>query len=213
GRIEKHAAEQEARARRARETTDSKQALGNTLLGEYLRPLSRIAGTLFKHDPAVRRGFDLPRRRNTEGLMQVASAIADRAEEHQALFTAQGLAPDFVERLRTAIANYRETIVSRGLDVGRRSAASAGLLNEMRRGRELVRVIDDMLAPRLGADPDQYAEWKTIARFTRRPVVVEGGVSGPAPTPAGAPIPAPGPAPARADVVSIAPVVGDVRVA
>ncbi|HNV77574.1 MAG TPA: hypothetical protein PKH96_23030 [Gemmatimonadaceae bacterium] len=167
-RLETHAIEQDGRARSARLRTNAKRDLGAALRNEYLRPISRLARSIFPNDRTLQAGFRLPRSRESEGLLQTAGGIAERAEEHKEHFIAKGLAPDFVERLRAATVTYRDAIVARGLDLGRRSAASAGLLSDIARGRELVRLIDDMLAPRLASQRDLLAEWRTITRFVRQ---------------------------------------------
>lgn len=167
-RLEQHATEQDARARSMRIRTTAKRDLGKVLRKEYLRPIARLARSIFPDDAALQDGFRIPRSKDAEGLLQAAGGIAERAAEHKERFTAKGLAPDFVERLRRATENYRSAIVARGLDQGRRSAASAGLIVELARGREVVRLIDDMLAPRLANQPELLAEWRSITRFVRQ---------------------------------------------
>ncbi len=166
--LETHAIEQDGRARSIRIRTTAKRDLARVLRKEYLRPIARLARSLFPDDTALQAGFQLPRRKDAEGLLQAAGGIAERAAEHKERFIAKGLSPDFVERLRRATEQYRDAIVGRGLDVGRRSAASAGLIVDLARGREVVRLIDDMLAPRLASQPELLAEWRSITRFTRQ---------------------------------------------
>jgi len=167
-RLEQHAGEQDGRARSARAATDTKRELARALRQEYLRPIAHVARHLFDHDANLRNTFALPRTRDGEGLLQAANAIAERAGEHRAQFIASGLAPDFVERLRDAIAALRTTIVARGLDLGRRSAATAGLLQDLARGRRMIRLLDLMIAPRLANQRDELAEWRSVTRFVRR---------------------------------------------
>lgn len=178
--LEQHATEQDNRDRSARASTDAKKALSNALRQEYLRPIQQVARRLFANDATIRNAFILPRNRDDEGLLQAASGIAERAAEYQARFVGAGLAPDFVDRLRKATTALRDMIIGRGLELGRRSAASAGMLEELSRGRDLVRLLDTMLTPRLAQQRDQLAEWRTITRFmrTRSVEVVPGGGEG-----------------------------------
>ncbi|MBK6457170.1 MAG: hypothetical protein IPF87_14035 [Gemmatimonadetes bacterium] len=176
--LEQHATEQDNRDRSARASTDAKKALSNTLRQEYLRPIGQVARRLFANDATIRNAFKLPRNRDDEGLLQAANGIAERAAEYQARFVGAGLAPDFVERLRKATAALRDIIIGRGLELGRRSAASAGMLEELARGRDLVRLLDTMLAPRLAQQRDQLAEWRTITRFIRVRTTEEVPVTG-----------------------------------
>ncbi|MFN8583416.1 MAG: hypothetical protein U0163_20875 [Gemmatimonadaceae bacterium] len=41
------------------------------------------------------------------------------------------------------------------------------MLDELSRGRDLVRVLDDLVRPVLRKSPDRIAEWKTVSRFAR----------------------------------------------
>ncbi len=180
-RLEQHAQEQEQRQRSAREATDRKQALAEALHREYLRPISQVAGRLFRNDPGIRSGFRLARKRDDEGLYHAARGFIERASQHQGRFVEAGLAPDFVERLRTASSAFREAIVARGEELGRRSSATAGMLQELARGRDLIRLIDTMLVPRLAGEESQLAEWRTMTRFIRvrgAAAVGEEGVGG-----------------------------------
>jgi len=167
-RLEDHAAEQDSRDRSARSATAAKNELGTVLHREILRPLAQASRILFANDPQIGSAYRVPRRVDDEELLNIAHGVAERAEEHRSQFVERGLAPDFVERLRLAAAAFRDAMVVRDLEVARRASATAGLLEELGRGRRLLRLIDAMLAPRLGGHPDQLAEWRTTARFTRR---------------------------------------------
>jgi len=171
-RLEQFATEQAARANALRVATDAKRALATALRREYLRPIAQIARRLFAHDPNLRQGFRLPLSRDDEGLIQTANAFAEGVAEHKEKFTGRGLPANAAERLLQATEAFRQAIVSRSLDYGRRSAATTGMMTEAGRGRDLVRLIDLMLAPRLANAPEQLAEWRTIARFVRSEVVV-----------------------------------------
>jgi len=172
-RLEQHAMEQDNRERSARAGTDAKRALARALRQEYLRPIAQVANRLFVNDATIRAAFRVVGVRDDEGLLQAASGIIERATEYQSRFVAAGLASDFVERVRKATDSLRGAMLTRALDLGRRSAASAGMLEELSRGRELVRLLDTMLAPRLASQKDQLAEWRTITRFLRKGVKEE----------------------------------------
>ncbi len=183
-RLEEHATEQDSRDRSARTATEAKRALGHALRQEYLRPIEQVARGLFPSDANLRATFKLPAGRDDVGLLQTARGVAERAAEYQSLFIAKGLAPDFVERLRKATTAFGDALGARGLDIARRSAASAGMLQELTRGRDLLRLLDIMVVPRLRGQSDQLAEWRSITRFMRKGVVevVPGGEGGTAPS-------------------------------
>ncbi|MEP7384566.1 MAG: hypothetical protein ABI910_23025, partial [Gemmatimonadota bacterium] len=63
-----------------------------------------------------------------------------RITEHEAQFVSRGLASDIRQRLRAAVDAFQDAIVARGLEVGHRAAATAGSIDELSRGRDLVRL-------------------------------------------------------------------------
>lgn len=170
-RLEQFATEQEVRASAARTATDAKNEFARTLRREYLRPIAQVARRLFAADPELRSAFRVPLARDDEGLIQACNAFASRVEEHKTKFTGRGLAPDVVDRLNKATEAFRDALVNRSLDLARRSAATAGMVSELSRGRDLVRLLDLMLTPRLADEPAQLAEWRSIARFLREATV------------------------------------------
>ncbi|MBK6458215.1 MAG: hypothetical protein IPF87_19375 [Gemmatimonadetes bacterium] len=175
-RLEQFATEQASRANAARAATDTKRAMARELRQEYLRPISVVARRLFANDAQLRSAFVVPAARDDEGLIQAANAFAERVEEFKDRFAARGLAEDLVDRLRKATNTFRDTLTNRSLDLARRSAATAGMLSELSRGRDLVRLLDLMLAPRLVGEPENLAEWRSIVRFVRSATITtEGG--------------------------------------
>lgn len=126
-----------------------------------------MSRTLLGHDPAVRRAFRLPRSRGAAGLLQAANAFIEIAEQNAERFIAQGLAEDFVERMKTAVDAFREVQVTHEMEIARRAASTAGQRAMVTKGRALVTLIDLMLSPRLEGDAARLAEWKSVAHFTR----------------------------------------------
>lgn len=172
-RLSAHAVEQESRFRSAKALTEAKERLMRQLQDEFMRPISRVAPSLFRTNAEMQRALEMPRFRDHERVLASAYAMADRVAPHAASFVEKGFAADFVERLRKAADAFKEAIDGRSLDVGRRAASTAGQLEELRRGRELVRLLDAMVSPRLAKEPDLAAEWKSLSRFLRQPGGVE----------------------------------------
>lgn len=169
-RLETYAREQEARRRQALAATRVKRARAATVVTEYLRPVVRGAKALFPEDPALLAAFRVPRVRDYQGTLAAAEAMAQTASAHRARFVEVGLPEDFIERLQQAAVDLRAAIDGHAQEFGKRSASTAGLRKEYTRGRDLVRMLDAMVAPRLAGTPDRLAEWRTISRFERRPV-------------------------------------------
>lgn len=186
GRLEVLSVEQGASDSGCRAATETKRSLASQLRLEYLRPIARIAVKLFIDDPELRKSFLSKPPRDDEGLMQAAGTYLERATPFKDRFAEKGLAPDFLERLKKAIDTFREVRVQRGLEQARRASASIALVEEMARGREQVRLVDAMLAPRLASRPEHLAEWRSIARFApargAAETVTEGETTGSTPT-------------------------------
>lgn len=166
-RLEQFSTDQSARNSAVRTATDHKRELARELRREYLRPIAQVGRRLFAKDAELRQAFVLPKSRDDATLMQTANAFAERVEEFKDKFIARGLAVDLVDRLRKATITFRDIDTSRSLDLARRAAASKGMRAELSQGRDLVRLLDLMLAPRLESQPEKLAEWRTIARFVR----------------------------------------------
>ncbi len=174
-RLQQHAIAQDNHTQGARAATDRKNALGWTLRQEYLRPIAEMARTMFVDDPKIREAYQLPTGRDDGGLLQGANGFVARGTDHASQFASRGLASDFVQRLRAATDAFQDALLVQGTEVASRAAATAGSDTELSRGRDLVRLIDMMLAPRLVHMPDQLAEWQSIKRFVRRGGVEGGG--------------------------------------
>ncbi|MGQ0647512.1 MAG: hypothetical protein ACT4P7_08055 [Gemmatimonadaceae bacterium] len=172
-RLEVHAREQDARSRQARAGTTVKRLLAVSIRREFLRPITRSARALFRSDDALQSALSMPKVRDYEGTIAAAEAMAQTATLHRQRFVEAGFPEDFVERMQKAAADLREGINVRAQEFAKRSASTAGLRQEYARGRNLVRVLDSMVAPRLASAPDRLAEWQSISRFARLSVPQE----------------------------------------
>ena len=186
-RLTQHAGEQDVRDRAAQSRTRAKQVLMTKLRVVYMRPITRLATAIFPTDGELRKALTTPGPVDDEKLLAAAYGMADRASQFEKYLIAAGFAPDFLARMRETTDACREAITRRSAELGLRSASTTGLLDELRRGRQVVQLIDAMLAPALETQPDQLAEWRSIARFVRkgaRTVVPEDTGDGAALTPA-----------------------------
>ena len=178
-RIATHAVEQESSDRGFRASASTAQALAKSLRGEFMLPISRTGKLLFPADAALKQSLAMPRRKDYEGLIAAAYAMADRAEEHKDRFVGAGFSDDFAERLRQATADLRKALDDKAVHYGNRAAATAGLVGEMSHGRGLVRILEAMVAPRLVDTPDKLAQWRTLSRFLRTVKLPDEGATPP----------------------------------
>ncbi len=169
-RLEGYARDQDARSRTAKAATLVKRAQISAIRREFIRPVVSGALTLFPSGNAIPAALQMPKARDSIGLIAAAEAMAQAATPYKEEFLGAGLPADFIDRILKAVATLREHVDARGAEFGRRTASTAGLRKEYRRGREVVRMLDAMVAPRLASNPARFAEWRTISRFARRPV-------------------------------------------
>jgi hypothetical protein len=168
-RLERLAREQGARTRVAVAGTAIKRKLVVSLRREYLRPIARAAKALFPADDALLRTFAMPQVRDYQGIIAAAESMAQNASSHRQRFVEAGFPPDFVESIQKAASDLRSGIDTRAAELGRRAASTAGLRQEYARGRDVVRVLDAMVAPRLRPVPERLAEWRTLSKFESVP--------------------------------------------
>ena len=102
-------------------------------------------------------------------------------------FVAAGFGEGFVVQLKQAAVDLQRAVDFTSVQLGHRAAATSGMLQELARGRDLVRLLDAMVGSWLEDQmQDRVAEWKTLTRFVRMAPPVEAAVAeaaGTTPTP------------------------------
>ena len=172
---------QERNDRACRSLTRTARVQAHALRRVYLKPVARMGRKLFKNDPMLFRAVAMPPDRGYERLILAANAMADEAASHRASFVAAGFGENFPNQLKQAAELLRNSLDARRSHLGRRSAATLGMVQELVIGRELVRLLDALVMPWLEAHSrGQVGEWKTLTRFVRPAAVVEkaGGEAG-----------------------------------
>jgi hypothetical protein len=160
-----HAVEQETNERAFRSMARMAQLQARVLRLELMRPVERLGKALFRNDAAILEELTVPASHAYEQVIAAALAMAERVAEHRDRFVAAGFSDGFDDRLREAAVALRKSIDMKAEYFGRRSAATAGMRAEFVRGRDMVRLLDSMVAPRL--EVDGLAQWRTLSRFAR----------------------------------------------
>lgn len=164
-RLSGHMLTQDDAGRAYRGSTREAKQLASTLRIELMRPVARAAKSLFPDEQMLKGALAMPRTRDYERLIAAAYGIAQQASEHKEQFIAAGFEADFVDRLKKGADALRVALDDRNSNLGRRSAATAGMDQELGRGRDQLRILHDMVAPRLRGDAARRAEWATLSRF------------------------------------------------
>lgn len=104
----------EAQAQRCwiAEVTCHEQERRAQLRQQYRRMIARLARVLVPDHRTLCDAVQLPARRDDDGVLQTANAVAERAKAHAARLVAQGSAPAFVNGLLAAAGQLRPALAS-----------------------------------------------------------------------------------------------------
>lgn len=160
--------EQDSSDRAFRGAAQEAKVLSRKLQYELVRPVVRMAKLLFPADPTLRSQLKLPKGTiSYQALIAIALGVADRVEPHKAKFVEAGFAEDFVDKMRSTVEALNKALEAKAGYNSRRAGATAGLVLEFARSREMVRMLDDMVAPLLEGT-QRLAAWKAVSRFARK---------------------------------------------
>ncbi len=173
-RLTAYSVEQDTRTRLAKSGTTTLARQVRQLRMEFMVPISRFGRTLARHDSALQRALTIPRKADAEGIVAAALGMADAAEAQKAAFAAGGFSADFAEQLRAVARELKATIDDRAKDIGRRNASTAGVREEISRGRAILALLDAMVSPVLEATPPLLTEWRTLKKQLRPGATVVG---------------------------------------
>jgi hypothetical protein len=187
-RLATYAVDQDENVRGFRGSASGARQKATTLRIELMRPIARMAQLLFTDNAELQHALAMPESRSYEKLIAAALAMAGQADEHKDRFVAAGFGEDFVDPLRLGAAELRTALDTKAVHYGKRSAATAGMIEELRRSKRLVRVLDDLVSPGLRSTPDRLAQWRTLSRFVRASPVGEEVVTQPHETPNAPPV-------------------------
>jgi hypothetical protein len=172
---------QDRSARAQRALTSAVQAQARRLRRVYLQPVAEMGKNLAKNDPTLFRAVAMPTGRGHERLIVAANAMADEAEDRRDAFVAAGFGEHFPSLVRQAALEIRQTLDARRVHRGQRATATLSMLEDLAKGRALVRLLDKMVRPWLEEHAsEKVGEWKTLTRIARRKAA---DATSPAPTP------------------------------
>jgi hypothetical protein len=170
---------QAAGGRISKQETKVQRQLRTKLRNLHLRPISKIAKARLPEAPGIERALKMPEAEiSTTKLIDEAHGMRNAAAPYVAEFVKYGRPGDFLERLDAAIDTLRGSLLGKARTTGITVGATAGLEQEIQRGRTAVEIL---------------AKW----RMARRIKAIPGGTSttdgdaltgatpnAPAPTPA-----------------------------
>ena len=109
--------------------------------------------------------YRLPRPKRRDVIRTTAEAFLTQAEPHVALFVARGLPADFLDGLRTALADYEQAIDAQRDGRLAAAAANAGLREAMATSSEVVAEIDVLIRNQFADNTELLAAWANARRL------------------------------------------------
>jgi hypothetical protein len=175
-RLSSEVVQQDSAIRFTRVHTGQERLLAETLYADHLQPISRIARGVFGKT-GMDKAFRLPRQNVTVTLVAAARAMAVAAENERDVLVRHGLAQGFIEALKAAADALEVKRTDKTASARRRTTATASVQDQLKRGRNAVRMLDAVLLPRFRKDPQLLAAWKSAKRVrpTALPVAAEEG--------------------------------------
>ncbi|HTE45671.1 MAG TPA: hypothetical protein VK636_10540, partial [Gemmatimonadaceae bacterium] len=174
---------QDSADRGSRGETARQRSLRLALRRSYMRPVAKLAQLKLRSVPEFAALTLPPTTIPPQRLVAAAYSMADAASVHAQVFVDNGLPPTFVDDLRNAAVAVATSIAGRGQHQDRRAGATVGLLEEEKRGRIILQVLDALILAHSADNPPLVAGW-TSAKMVRQKA---GPVSG-TPTTAPAPV-------------------------
>jgi hypothetical protein len=118
-----------------------------------------------------------------QALVAAAHGMADAAEKYASILTQYGLPDDFVAQLRSAADAVTQLGIGRNQASTDVKAATASMRAQESRVRRLLKLLNALVVPRLGTDPELLTKWQTARAIEHQTPIV------PVPASVGSPSP------------------------
>jgi hypothetical protein len=147
-----------------------------------MAPIAKIARLELASTPELM-SLSLPKGQPTvERLAALANGMAQAVAPYTDVFIRTGMAPDFIQALRTASDDMVQALKDRTQSKGKVRTATSALRNKLSRARKVVHLLDAMVKSELVGNQDLLAGWKLVKRVpTPRNGVSPAAVAAPIP--------------------------------
>ena len=167
--LSQDALDQEAGHRLTKAETKHQKGLRAALWDRQMLPIARVAREVFGKS-GVDKALTMPKKAvKHEAVINAARAMAEAAAQQSAVFVEHGLSNDFVAQLNQAANDLDTALKSRDTTRRRRLTATAGVAQQLKRGRRAVRLLNAILQPRLAQDPELLSAWESVRRVKSAP--------------------------------------------
>jgi hypothetical protein len=166
--------------------------LRKTFVTQFMEPIGHIAKGALKTSTDYAALSVASSRLRKSDFLGAAQAMADAAAKYQATFTTGGMPADFLTQLNAAIATLTASKVAQDRAVSRRAAATTGIAATDQTAKQIIGVLNGVIAPALATNSPLLKDWESTKRIspaaTPLPSQPTGipvaGTSTPTPTPA-----------------------------
>nr|MBP9105338.1 hypothetical protein [Gemmatimonadaceae bacterium] len=150
-RLTELAVQQEHQGRLTIAATQRSRLLVAQLRTELMDPIIRVGRTFLPTSgpeaEGIRAALVKRRASDYEGLMAAAEGMARLVAEHEAQFAEHGLPAGHAKRLTQAAGELRLAINARGLQQGKRTAATSGAREVTREALRQLRIVSSLVVP------------------------------------------------------------------
>ena len=146
----------------------SSKELRSALYTDHMAPISRVAREVFG-TTGFGQAFRLPSARaSNQKLIASAAAFADAAVQQKDAFVRHGLPDDFIEQLKASADALGGARLAKKESVRVRITASQAAIEQIKRGRQAVRLLNAILQVRLKKDRELLAAWNAVRRLNAK---------------------------------------------
>jgi hypothetical protein len=166
--LDGHAEAQVSKRSASVQGTASKKAARDALR-RSLEAINRTARAMALNTPGLDERFHLPRGNNEQSLLATARAFLTDAEPLKAEFIRNEHQPNFLEILRTLIANFEQSITEQNRSIAARVTATNAIKSAIERGLTIVRQLDAIVRNKFADDNATLAAWERASHTERAP--------------------------------------------
>lgn len=159
----------------------STRSVTRQALRDDLRAINRTAEAIAQDTPGFDDQFRVPPVGNDQNLLHAARAILANATPVSAQFISHELPADFLDDLRTGIANFETAINRQSASVGTHVSAGAAIDQAIADGLKTVKKLDAIVRNKYHNDPATLAEWTSASHTERGPRRSQSPSSSPSP--------------------------------
>jgi hypothetical protein len=150
------------------------------LRASHMKPIATFARARLRGVPDFAALVKSGRGLQPKQLVRAARAMAAAAAPQADLITGAGFPADTIAQLAAAASELETTLFERASANVRRVGSTAGIREELMKGREAVRMLDAVVSKRFAGDETFLAAWRAAHRVTAKSGAVRLSVVSPA---------------------------------